>query len=67
VTTVSFDGDAGHRPFKARLSGDPPREPEPAMLEPVDGRWTIPTEDGPILVSEKAAGVGCGQQAKEAT
>ena len=46
---VSLSGDQGHRNVKARLSDDPC--PEPPMPEP--GPWTIPTEDGVIIVPEK--------------
>jgi hypothetical protein len=47
---VSLSCDQGHRNVKARLSDDPcPEPPMPGL----DSVWTIPTEDGVIIVPEK--------------
>jgi hypothetical protein len=54
-------GNGQRRNIKARLSDDahPEPQPEPSMPEPLDGpvdaAWTIPTEDGVIVVPEKVA------------
>jgi hypothetical protein len=67
VTTVSLEGDRGRGYVKARLTDDPrPEPPEPPIPEPVDGAWTIPTEDGPTIVPEKVAAWDAANRAAQA-
>jgi hypothetical protein len=56
MVTVSLSGDPEYGKARvARRSDDPQPPMREPVDEPVDGPWTIPGDDGPIVVAEKLA------------